>query len=104
MRLSVYRWLCVLILGMATPAFAQFDTASVTGTVRDSSGAVMPATTVTLTNVDTGVSLTRTTNDAGLYEFTTVRPGLYVLTGQKAGFTVALIDGVQVQVGARQRV
>ena len=33
-----------------------------------------------------------------------MRPGLYVVTSEKNGFSVALVDGVQVQVGARLRV
>jgi hypothetical protein len=46
----------------AAPAYAQFDTASVVGAVRDRSSAAMPDAAVTLTNSETGVSLTRTTN------------------------------------------
>src|SRR5215831_16754516 len=88
----------------ASSAWAQFETASVVGTVRDSSGAVVPGATVTLTGIETGVSASRTTNDSGLYEFVTVKAGLYVVTAEKQGFSSALVDNLQVQVGARQRV
>src|SRR5262245_33519081 len=88
----------------ASPAWAQFETASVVGTVRDSSGAVVPGATVTLTGIETGVSTSRTTNDSGLYEFVTVKSGLYVVTAEKEGFSSALVDNLQVQVGARRRV
>ena len=64
----------------------------------------MPAATVTLTNSETGVSATRTTNGEGVYEFATVRPGRYVITAEKMGFAVALADNIPVQVGARQRI
>src|SRR6476646_5254979 len=104
MRLNVRDCLVVLIILCAVPAYAQFDTASVVGTVRDTTGAAMPDATVTLTNSETAVSLTRTTNSEGVYEFATVRPGAYVVTAEKSGFAVALVDAVQVQVGARQRV
>src|SRR5215510_5211666 len=87
-----------------SPAWAQFETASVVGTVRDSSGAVVPGATVTITGIETGVSASRTTNDSGLYEFVTVKAGLYVVTAEKEGFSSALVDNLQVQVGARQRV
>ena len=96
---------CVLLLSLfAAPASAQFDTASVVGTVRDSSGAVVPGATVTLTNTATAVSMTKTTNADGSYEFFTVRPGLYVVTAEKQGFAIALVDNVEVQVAARLRV
>jgi hypothetical protein len=65
MRLTACR-LLALLLFCAVPAYAQFDTASLVGTVRDTSGAVTPDTTVTLTSAETGVSLTRTTNADGL--------------------------------------
>src|SRR5215472_7949506 len=95
---SVFLLLCV------TSAFAQFDTASVVGTVRDASGAVVPDAKVTLTNTATGVSAMRMSNAEGLYEFVTVRPGTYVATAEKQGFSLALVDNVEVQVAARLRV
>lgn len=94
----------LLILGGAGPAWAQFDTASVLGTVRDNSGAVVSGATVTLTNASTGVSLTKTSDDSGNFEFFTVRIGTYVVSAEKAGFSIAVADNVQVSVGARQRV
>ncbi|PYR54980.1 MAG: TonB-dependent receptor, partial [Acidobacteria bacterium] len=94
----------IALLLSAASASAQFDTASVVGTVRDSSGAVIPDATVTLTNVETGLSIVKTTGAAGLYEFFTVKPGTYVITAEKPGFAIALVDNVQVQVGSRPRV
>jgi hypothetical protein len=93
-----------VVLGLCSPAFAQFDTASVVGTVRDNSGAVVGDATVTLTNVETGVTLTKTTDGQGNFEFFTVRIGTYVVTAEKQGFAVAVADNVNVAVGARQRV
>src|SRR6266853_1306264 len=104
MRPNVCLWMIMLLSLSAVPAYAQFDTASLVGTVRDTTGAATPDATVTLANAETGVSLTRTTNGEGVYEFATARPGSYVITAEKAGFAVALVDGVQVQVGARQRI
>src|SRR5919201_328980 len=93
----------VLLLA-ASPAFAQFETATVVGTVRDSSGAVVPEAKVTLTNTQTGVSAERQSDANGNFEFFTVRIGSYVLTAEKTGFSIALVENVQVTVGARQRV
>src|SRR4029077_13317789 len=80
------------------------DTASVVGTVKDSSGATVPDAKVTLTNTQTGVSVVRTTSSDGNYEFVNVRPGVYLVSAEKAGFSIALMDNVEVQVAARMRV
>ena len=89
---------------MRAGVHAQFETATIVGTVRDGSGAVVPGTTVTLTNSATGVSAARTTGADGTFEFFTVKDGVYVVTAEKSGFSIALLDNVQVQVGGRLRV
>jgi hypothetical protein len=94
----------MFLLACAPAVHAQFETASVVGTVRDQSGAVVPDAKVTLTNTATGVSVTRTTTGDGAYEFVTVKGGIYLVTVEKPGFSLALTDNVQVQVGARLRV
>src|SRR5688500_11899769 len=86
------------------PAFAQFDTATVLGTVRDNTGGVVPGATVSLTNLDTGIAATKVTDENGNFEFQTVRIGRYKITAELTGFSIALADNVQVTVGARQRV
>ena len=93
-----------LVFIAARPAVAQFDTAAVVGTVRDSSGGLVPGAKVTLTSSETGISATKVTGDDGNYEFAAVRPGLYVVTAEKTGFAVALVDNLRAQVGARLRV
>ena len=98
-------FLCACALALAKGiAFAQFDTATVVGTVRDSSNAVVPSAKVTLTGVETGISVVRMSSADGNYEFPAVKPGRYLVTAEKTGFAVALVDNVQVQVGARLRV
>ncbi len=94
----------LLVWALAAPAYAQFETATVVGTVRDSSGAVVPDAKVTLTNTQTGVSSERMTDANGSFEFFTVRIGAYLLSAEKAGFSIAVVDNIQVTVGARQRV
>lgn len=56
------------------------------GTITDPSGAVIPHATVTATNQAIGVSSTRTTSSAGLYEITPLIPGTYTLTVKAPGF------------------
>ncbi|HEY2152615.1 MAG TPA: carboxypeptidase regulatory-like domain-containing protein [Vicinamibacterales bacterium] len=107
MRVSLFRG-CALVLAFlavaAGRASAQFETASVIGTVHDVSGAVVPGARVTLTSSATAVAQTHTTTADGSYEFVTVKSGLYIVTAEKDGFSLALVDNVQVQVGARLRV
>ncbi len=96
---------CLLLTGlMAAPASAQFDTASVVGTVKDNTGAVVPGATVTLSNLDTGIAATRVSDENGNFEFMTVRIGRYKVTAELQGFSTALADNIPVAVGARQRV
>jgi hypothetical protein len=102
--MTIRTFLTTIFLLVSATVSAQFDTAAVVGTVRDPSGSVVPGATVTLTNTATSVSATRTTNNEGLYEFVTVRPGIYIVTAEKSGFSVALMDNVEITVGARQRV
>jgi hypothetical protein len=102
-RVHFFTLLFLLSLGVNS-ALAQFDTASVVGLVKDASGATVPDAKVTLTNTETGVSIVRATTTAGTYEFATIRPGVYVVTAEKSGFALALVDNVQVQVAARLRV
>jgi len=93
-----------LCLVLAFPARAQFESGSVVGTVRDTTGGVVPDATVTLLSPETGVEVKRPTADDGTYEFVTVRPGVYVVSTEKDGLAAALVDSVQVQVGSRTRV
>jgi hypothetical protein len=96
---------CLTLLLLIVPsAFAQFDTATVVGTVKDNTGAVVPGATVTLTNLETGIAVVKVTDANGNFEFMTVRIGRYKVTGELVGFSTALVDSLQVAVGARQRV
>ena len=67
MPISIFLTLALLVTAVV-PAFAQFETASLVGTVTDGSDAVIPGTTITLTNVETGVTQTRTSDANGNFE------------------------------------
>ena len=82
----------------------QFDTATVVGTVRDDSNAVVQGATITLTNLDTGIGTTRISDANGSYEFVTVRAGRCKIAAELQEFSTATAEDVQVGVGARQRV
>ena len=70
-----------------SPVLAQQDAATILGEVTDSSGAVIPGATVTVTNVATGISLTTATNDRGSYGLPGLRPGDYTLAIELQGFS-----------------
>ena len=99
--LATIAWL--LALPLAGPASAQTSMGAVSGIVTDTSAAVVPGATVTLTNQDTNIHATRVTNEHGYYTFVNVRPGTYLLTVELAGFATAqmpaFVVGVNETVG-----
>ena len=94
--------LCVSMF-TARRVSAQFDTATVVGTVKDASGGSVPTAKVTLTHFETGISDIRSSNAEGNFEFVSVRAGSYLVAGEKEGLSIALMDGLRVEVGARVR-
>src|SRR5437868_1070655 len=91
-----------LLLMSSYVALAQISSASLTGLVTDSSGAVMPEAIVTLTNIDTNVSQSTTTSGVGYYSFPVVQVGNYSLKVQKTGFQTTASE-VHLEVGQRGR-
>src|SRR5262249_13559126 len=81
----------------------QASNGSIGGIVQDSTSALIPGVTVTLTNTQTGVVDTRLTNDSGAYNFPSVPPGVYKLSGGLTGFTSDTKDGVQVGTQSQLR-
>jgi hypothetical protein len=75
-------------------------TASISGTVNDPSGAVVAGATVTATNVDTGVSTTRTTSAQGFYSFPSLPPGNYRINVHQAGFKDYSQTGIVLDVNS----
>ncbi len=84
-------------------AFAQttLGTAAIAGTVRDSSGAAVPAAEVELTDVARGIRRSATTNADGAFLFPTITPGAYHLRVAKEGFEAQEIRSIQAEVGQR---
>ncbi|GGH13836.1 TonB-dependent receptor [Silvibacterium dinghuense] len=82
------RLLCVVALAVSS-AFAQFS-GSMSGTVQDPSGLVVPAASVTLTNTGTGEQKTVTSASDGSYQFVSLAPGNYQLKVVAKGFAEAL--------------
>src|SRR5579871_5144658 len=93
-----------MITFAAMPLLAQFDTADVLGTIRDSSNGVVSKATVTLVNQDTGIQAKTITASDGSYTFSNVKIGTYTVTAEANGFTKAVAANIVLNVNARQRV
>ena len=67
-------------------AFGQVDEGAISGTVQDTTGAVVPDAQVTLVNTDQGITLETKSNSTGGYTFSPVRIGHYTHHGHREGF------------------
>ncbi len=88
----------------ASAALAQQETATLTGTVRDASGAVVPGAAVTVTNIRTNIATRTQSGDDGGYVIPSLRPGDYTLTVEIAGFQKMVRTGITLQVAQVARV
>ena len=84
--------------------FAQQETATMNGTVSDTSGALVARATVTVTNIRTNISVKAETDDAGFYVIPSLRPGEYSVTAESAGFSKIVRTGVTLQVAQVARI
>jgi len=87
--------LCVLA---GVPAFAQMETATLSGVISDPNGGVVTDVEVIATRIETGNAVTTKTNGAGIYFFTGLVPGHYHLTVRKPGFKEIAIKEFQLYV------
>jgi hypothetical protein len=96
---------CLLLLSaLALNAFAQVNTASVTGLVTDTAGAVVPNASVTLKNKATNFETTAATDSSGYYTFASVPVGAYTVTVERQGFKRVVVEEVRLEVGQKARV
>src|SRR5437660_9276869 len=92
--------LCVLLVGLS---YGQAVTGSLLGTVTDSSGAAVPNAKVTITDTNTGISRTTTTNESGNYTFSDLPPGTYAVAAEVTGFKRETRPGIDVVVNTSIR-
>ncbi len=93
--------LCVaglLVFLAGLPLCGQVVNASLSGIVTDPSGAVVPAVSVTATNLGTGAKTRISTNASGYYIFPSLVPGNYTVQYTKSGFKTGLVRGIVLQV------
>ncbi len=88
----------LLLLLTGTCSYAQVDEGAITGTVTDTTGAVIPNAQVTLLNTDQGISLQTKTSATGSYTFSPVRAGHYTVTVVAQGFAKTTQKNLTVNV------
>jgi hypothetical protein len=93
----------LLAATLCLPMFAQ-TSGEITGDVRDQSGAAIPNVPVTATNSATNVSRATSTNDAGIYSFPNLIPGIYQVKVAAPGFEPFVKTNIQLQVQQTARV
>src|SRR5262252_2261797 len=91
------------VLLAANNMFAQTGNGSVGGIVQDSTKALVPGVSITLTNIETGVVNTQISNDTGAYNFPVVPPGNYKLTADLPGFKQSIANDLRVGPNAQVR-
>src|SRR5580658_1009149 len=99
--------LLVLTLACFLPpnAPAQGETTSaIVGQVRDTTDAVVPGATVTITNHETGLKRSARTDDAGRFRFPQLKPGTYSVRAEAQGFDAGQNDNVVSGLGQKQTV
>ena len=95
------RWLvstCFVVLLACVAALGQAGRGSISGTVTDEAGAVVPQAQVTLLDRAKGVSQHTVTSSAGVYTFISLNPGVYQVTVTHEGFAKVQHDQIQVTV------
>src|SRR5690242_9249651 len=96
--MRVFGRLILLCAMVALPALALAQEATLTGTITDSTRAVLPGVTVTAVNEATGNNYQAVTDAAGVYRIP-VRVGSYKITANLSGFGDVMRTGVQILVG-----
>src|SRR5262245_6636821 len=80
-------------------SIAQVNTATISGTVHDESGAVLPGASVSIQNQDTGITRAVTTNESGRYAAAALGLGNYRITVELPGFQTQVRSGIALTVG-----
>src|SRR6202158_4303285 len=102
-KLPLFLLSLLLIGGLSHEARAQAVYGSISGTVTDSQGALVPDATVTITSIERNTSDKVTTNDSGLYVKDRLLPGTYKVTIEKGGYKRGEISSVVVNVDTQAK-
>jgi outer membrane receptor protein involved in Fe transport len=89
----------ITLLLSAVLLLGQSEQTSITGTVTDASGAIVPQANVTIRNVATNITTHATSNSVGLYFIQSLPPGTYELTIEKSGFQKERVQNIPLTTG-----
>lgn len=90
------------LFGFSAPIHAQVSGATLTGTLTDPSGGVIPNATLSILNVATGIQRQVTTDSSGVYNAPNLLPGTYEVTVAAPGFASTVQKGITLNVGTQQ--
>ena len=102
-NLSIFGFSAILAVVGVLPVVAQ-TTASLSGTVADSTGAIIPGVAVSVVQVETGAARSVVTDDQGRYQAPSLQPGTYEVSAELPGFQTAVRSGLTLSVGDRSTV
>jgi len=88
-----------VILLLSSSAEAQLPTATISGTVKDPSGAVVPGAAIMATNAETGMTRSAQTGNDGAYRFPALSVGIYDVQVEQTGFQAKVQTGLRITVG-----
>jgi hypothetical protein len=102
LRFSALLFGVVFTLLPVRPIHAQVAGATLSGSVTDQSGAVVPNASIAIKNIATAVTRTVPTDSAGFYSAPNLLPGNYDVTASASGFSAGVQNGISLTVGAQQ--
>ncbi|PYV30567.1 MAG: TonB-dependent receptor, partial [Acidobacteria bacterium] len=110
MQKPLRRCACVFVLALAFMATGasilrgQTVTATLTGTIADQTGAIVPGVTVTAINQGTQIEYTAESNSAGVYTIPFLPIGTYVVSAELTGFKKAVTNPIKLEVNQTARI
>ena len=92
---------CLVMTFANTALWAQTTRGTITGTVTDESGGIVPGAKITVTQIDTGYSYSINSDAQGNYVVPSLFPGRYRVEGELSGFQKTVIEPLQLHVDER---
>ncbi|MGB7622279.1 MAG: TonB-dependent receptor [Terriglobia bacterium] len=88
-------------MSLAVPAYAQVATGDINGRITDTSNAVVPGASITVSNLSTGFSRSTVSSETGEFAITLLPPGTYELKVEMKGFATVVQKSMEINVGAK---